>query len=216
MPYILQSIFLLLAPILFAASLYMTLGRVIRSVDGHRFSMISPRWLTRIFVFGDLFSFLIQSSGAGLLVRGGDLNSKKMGENIIVGGLVFQIIIFAIFCFTAVFFNFKFRRHGASSLAQAIPWQSSLNMLYITSALVMLRNIFRVVQYVMGQNGFLMVNEWPVYVFDAVQMFLTMLWFLVRYPSQLHVTKGIETGTETEIELRDTTRLDRHSKIGSH
>lgn len=39
-PYMLQSIFLLLVPILFAASLYMTLGRVIRALDGEQYFIL--------------------------------------------------------------------------------------------------------------------------------------------------------------------------------
>lgn len=47
-PYIMQSVLLLLAPVLFAATLYMTLGRVITAVRGEQYSFIPPRWLTRV------------------------------------------------------------------------------------------------------------------------------------------------------------------------
>ncbi|KAH8683662.1 RTA1 like protein-domain-containing protein, partial [Ilyonectria robusta] len=70
-PHVLQSTLLLLAPILFAASLYMTLSRVIRAVGGQSCSMIAPRWLTTVFVFSDVFSFIVQASGAGLRVQAG-------------------------------------------------------------------------------------------------------------------------------------------------
>ncbi|KAM6524630.1 hypothetical protein FALCPG4_010239 [Fusarium falciforme] len=53
-PYVLQPSFLLLGPALFAASLYMTLGRAIRAMDGEALSLIQLRWLTRILVAGDL------------------------------------------------------------------------------------------------------------------------------------------------------------------
>ncbi|KAM0328815.1 hypothetical protein ACHAQA_005230 [Verticillium albo-atrum] len=191
-PYVLQSTFLLLAPILFAASLYMTLSRVIRAVDGGHCSIIRPRWLTRIFVFGDAFSFLVQASGAGLRVQAGTGNSDmdpNLGSNIIVGGLIFQIIIFAIFIFTALQFNRRFKRDANVALARDIPWQSSLNMLYITSAFVMVRNIFRVAEYAMGSDGYLFTIEWGVYVFDAALMTLTMAAFLWWYPSKLKNAK---------------------------
>ncbi|KAH7155924.1 RTA1 like protein-domain-containing protein [Dactylonectria macrodidyma] len=202
-PYILQSIFLLIAPILFAASLYMTLSRIILAVGGASCSMIAPRWLTRIFVFGDAFSFLIQSSGAGLRVRAGSGSSTSnpnLGSNIIVGGLIFQIAIFAIFVITAVRFQLKFRRHEASKNAMDIPWQACLNMLYVTSAFIMIRNIFRVAEYAMGSDGYLLGHEWGVYVFDASLMTLTMVWFFLRYPSQLAAKKR----SEIEIEMSPT------------
>lgn len=62
-PYIIQSTLLLIAPALFAASIYMELGRVILLVRGERFSIVRVNWLTKIFVAGDVLSFLMQASG---------------------------------------------------------------------------------------------------------------------------------------------------------
>ncbi|VUC35075.1 unnamed protein product [Clonostachys rosea] len=187
-PYILQSIFLLLGPILFAATLYMTLSRIIRVVDGAQFSLIRLSWLTKVFVFGDVFSFLIQSSGAGLRVQassGSSNSNPNMGTNIIVGGLIFQIVIFSLYIAAGIVFNVRFKNHSASARASHIPWQENLIMLYVTSAFVMIRNIFRVAEYAMGSSGYLLGIEWGVYVFDASLMTLTMAWFFWRYPSSL-------------------------------
>lgn len=186
MPYVMQSTLLLLAPILFAASLYMTLSRVIVSVHGHKCSPVAPRWLTRVFVAGDVFSFIVQASGAGLRVMSGNGKSDidpNLGSRIIVGGLIFQIIIFGFFIITTAVFNRRFgRESGAISQDNDIPWQETLNMLYVTSAFVMVRNMFRVVEYAMGSDGYLLRVEWGVYVFDASLMILTMAWYLWRYP----------------------------------
>lgn len=202
-PYVLQSTFLLLAPVLFAASLYMTLSRIIRAVDGASFSLIRPTWLTRIFVSGDAFSFIIQASGAGLRVMAGtgksDIN-PNLGANIIVGGLIFQIIIFGIFMAAALVFNRRFKSHARSSVSHGVPWQASLNMLYVTSAAIMIRNIFRVAEYAMGHDGYLLGVEWGVYVFDAALMTITMAWFFWRYPSQLKpALKSLEHGSEEGV-----------------
>ena len=62
-PYIVQSLTLLIAPALFAASIYMTLGRIILLVDGERHSIIPKKWLTKLFVAGDVLSFLLQGAG---------------------------------------------------------------------------------------------------------------------------------------------------------
>ena len=61
--YIFQSLFLLVAPALFAASIYMILRRIIVAVDGEKHSLIKEKWLTKIFVASDIASFLILSSG---------------------------------------------------------------------------------------------------------------------------------------------------------
>lgn len=62
-PYVMQSLLLLLAPALLAASIYMILGRIITLTDGDSRSMIKRRWITKIFVAGDIISFLGQSAG---------------------------------------------------------------------------------------------------------------------------------------------------------
>ncbi|RKL03679.1 hypothetical protein BFJ68_g11423 [Fusarium oxysporum] len=60
-PYIIQSVFLLIPPSLFAASIYMTLGRIIRGLGpkGESCSIVRVKWLTTLFVVGDVFSFLV-------------------------------------------------------------------------------------------------------------------------------------------------------------
>jgi hypothetical protein len=62
-PYIAQSILLLLGPALFAASIYMVLGRLIKLLEADFLSPISPKWMTKIFVAGDVLSFFAQSGG---------------------------------------------------------------------------------------------------------------------------------------------------------
>ena len=62
-PFIIQSTFLLIAPAMFTASIYMVLGRIIVAVDGEKYSLIKKRWLTKIFVMTDIISFLVLSGG---------------------------------------------------------------------------------------------------------------------------------------------------------
>jgi hypothetical protein len=62
-PYIIQTILLLVAPALFAASIYMILGRIILMTDGETHSIVKRRWLTKLFVLGDVVSFTVQAGG---------------------------------------------------------------------------------------------------------------------------------------------------------
>jgi hypothetical protein len=62
-PFIIQSICLLVAPALFAATIYMVLGKIILAVDGESYSLIRKRLLTKIFVTCDVLSFLVLSGG---------------------------------------------------------------------------------------------------------------------------------------------------------
>lgn len=63
MPYIMQSILLLLGPTFFAASIYMILGRIIRLTNGEAHSVVRATLVTKIFLVGDILSFFAQSAG---------------------------------------------------------------------------------------------------------------------------------------------------------
>lgn len=62
-PYIIQALLLLLGPPFYAASIYMVLGRLIRLLEADRYSMVRLKWLTKIFLFGDVVSILAQGMG---------------------------------------------------------------------------------------------------------------------------------------------------------
>jgi hypothetical protein len=70
-------------------------------------------------------------------------------------------------------------------------------MLYGTSVVISIRNIFRLVEFIAGHDSYLFLNEWPVYVFDGVLMLVVMVVFYVWYPPRLQT----DVGTESTIEL---------------
>jgi hypothetical protein len=121
---------ILLAPALFAASLYMTLGRLMRSLHAEHLSLINVRWLTKIFVIGDVLSFVVQGSSVGLSVTGHDTGAKI----IIVVGLLIQIVSFGLFGITTVVFHRRISSTVHPVAGDKAPkWQKILTC-YITPA----------------------------------------------------------------------------------
>ncbi|KAI1033563.1 hypothetical protein LB505_012983 [Fusarium chuoi] len=180
---IIQALFLLLPPVFFAATLYMVYSRLVRAIGGESCSFISVRWTTRLFVLGDFLTFNIQGNGGGLLANE-DL--VHIGNIIVITGLIAQIILFLAFVACCVVFHRRFRVHlRHTSMPVSIRWEAYLNMLYFTSALILVRNIFRVVEFAMDKEGYLQQKEWPTFVFDSVLMLLVMVAFYMRYPDNL-------------------------------
>lgn len=62
-PFVIQSLLILIAPALMAASIYMILGRIILLTDGENLALIKRRWLTKLFVTGDVISLFSQAAG---------------------------------------------------------------------------------------------------------------------------------------------------------
>jgi hypothetical protein len=199
MPYIIQNVFILLGPALFAASIYMTLSRIIRAVGGEKHSILRPSLLTKTFVLGDVLSFFVQGGAAGLMVTG---NNVKMGERIIVVGLFIQIVTFGLFAVTAGIFEYRLRWDPTNESLHAVAWKRSLHMLYGVSVLIMVRSIFRAIEYIAGQNGYLLNHEWTLFVFDSIPMFIVVVTFYVWYPSDIQPRQGLGSqGLEQDMEM---------------
>ncbi|CAG7917327.1 unnamed protein product [Penicillium olsonii] len=189
-PYVMQSTLLLIAPALFAASIYMELGRLILMVKGEQLALVRVSWMTKIFVAGDVLSFLMQASGAGLMVTGSE-GSKGTGQNVIIGGLIVQIVFFGFFLLSSVIFQFRLTGNaGASAVADEYPWRKHMWALQGSSILVLIRSVVRVVEYVQGETGYVMEHEVFIYVFDGLLMFAVMAIFIAIHPSEINYLLG--------------------------
>lgn len=146
-------------------------------------------------------------------MAGETLESMELGEKIIIGGLFVQLIFFSLFVCVAGDFHRRllkdspikkrytpgalFRKNRLDSsntpnidvlsreAALELPWKRHLYVLYATSALILVRSIFRVIEYIQGNAGYLLSHEVFLYVFDATLMFLVMVLFNWVHPSQV-------------------------------
>jgi len=200
-PYIMQTLLLLVAPACFAASIYMILGRLIRLVEAEKYSLVRIKWLTGVFVTGDVFSFLLQATG-GAIMSGHSESSLHLGEMVVIGGLFMQILFFGFFVITSVVFHYRILRNptprseilsgAATGKKWGARWETLLMMLYITSTFILVRSVFRAIEYIMGNDGLLLRNEVWLYCFDSVLMLAVMGCFNAVHPSRVVPGSGKE------------------------
>ena len=176
----------------------MILGRLIRATGAESYAIIRVNWITKIFVGGDILCFLIQAGGGGILAGADTRSSRDLGQNIILAGLILQILIFVGFVITAVVYHVRLRKRPTGKGPEMISWERLLVMLYTVSVLITVRNLFRVIEYAAGgmctlliypktlltscaEEGYLLQREWPIYVFDALLMAIvlgiTQMWY---------------------------------------
>jgi len=204
-PYIVNTLLILVAPALFAASIYMVLGRIILSVDGESLSLIKKRWLTKVFVTSDVVTFFVQLGGAGLLASS-DPTQAKLGSHIILAGLLLQIIIFGFFVVVGLVFHRRLLAMPTSlSHDPSLPWKKYLYILYITCGFIMFRSIVRVAEFVQGFEGEIYTHEVFLFLFDALPMAAVMVIFNIWYPSffskQARKTIGNRGCLDSSVEL---------------
>ncbi len=75
-------------------------------------------------------------------------------------------------------------------------------MIYFVSAVIFLRSIFRVVEYIQGQEGYSLGHEWTLYVFDGVPMLIVAVVFWVWHPASVAPAATIDDAEG--VELTDT------------
>ena len=100
---------------------------------------------------------MVQGAGAGLLVSASTASGFKRGENVILGGLVLQILLFGFFVVVAAVWHVRLRNQPTAEAA-TIKWEGLMAKLYAASGCIMLRNVFRVVEYGMGSVRFLFLR----------------------------------------------------------
>ena len=115
------------------------------------------------------------------------MTAVRNGQHVVIGGLVLQIIFFGFFVVVAAVFNLRINKvPTARSASSSVPWKRHIHALYYASSLIMLRSIFRVVEYVQGNDGYIMSHEVFLYIFDSVLMLGVMILLNVVHPSEIY------------------------------
>ncbi|KAL4981905.1 RTA1 like protein-domain-containing protein [Aspergillus falconensis] len=188
-----KTLLLLLAPVLFAASIYMMLGRIVIFLDAEQFCVFRKKWLSKFFVSGDISSFTVQAAGGGAMASG-SLSLVHNGEKIVTAGLVIQIL-FEFFIITCAIFHMCVDKFPTErSLESGSSWRKHLAILYTANILIMIRPVFRLIEYAMGNNGYLLRREAFLHVFDGLLILVVMILFNTVHPSGMIQSrrKGVE------------------------
>jgi hypothetical protein len=130
-------------------------------------------------------------AGGGMLATAKTQSAIDLGDNIITGGLIFQVIFFGFFMVVTIVFHRRIIRAPIpTSLTIAVPWQRFLYVLYAASILIMVRSVFRVAEFAGGSSGSLQSSEVYIYIFDATLMLITSGLFIIWHPGSIVVPES--------------------------
>lgn len=155
---------------------YVILGRLLRStleldpiVAGRKLSFLSPRRITAIFVGSDILSFIIQGSGSGLTGSNNN-DTVNLGLHILLGGMYLNLVSFTIFISMVVYFDYT-TRQAYKAAGRHRDFYPIVCALYSSWLFIMVRSVFRVIEFANGWNGPIHSNETYFYVFDSSMMY---------------------------------------------
>ncbi|RHZ64684.1 hypothetical protein CDV55_107581 [Aspergillus turcosus] len=139
----------------------MTLGRLILELDAEPASLIRGRWLTKIFIVGDIISFLLQCGGGGYMAAG-TLDAMEIGKHIVIISLAIQLLWFGFFILITSLFH----------------WRA----LYAACVFILIHSVFQVIEFVQGNTGFIMSHEYLLYIFNVVLIALAGIMLVLIFP----------------------------------
>ncbi|RAQ42116.1 RTA1 like protein [Aspergillus flavus] len=192
-PYIGQNV-CILPPSLYAATIYMIYSRIVLFSRSLELSIISPHKVTKIFVIGDVIAFLMQASGGGMMAIP---SMSSLGQKVTIVGLFVQLVFFGGFFTLSVIFHQRVQKLKCVRVL-SMPYGPLLYTLFGVSFLIIVRCLFRIVEFCQGNAGYLASHEVFMYVFDTLLMFVVQTVFHFLHPANV-----LRERAYREVEMRE-------------
>ncbi|KAF9432902.1 hypothetical protein BGZ76_010166 [Entomortierella beljakovae] len=205
-----QQMFVVVSPSAFLAFVYLLYGRFIAAIDPNfsmenksgskkqksKFSFIPPLIVGRIFIISDIITFLVQCAAGGMQAAAGATNPTlaEVGDKLYLIGVSAQgvsYILFTILLTVAFSRLIKDRkknhpdqlRKGWTGLDK--PTLTIVGGLYFSSIFIIIRSVFRIVEFSQGYDGYLIRHEVYLFVLDAAPLVLAIGIWAIIWPTVL-------------------------------
>lgn len=202
-----QNILILGTAPLIAATVYMTLGRYIRVFQVRDRIVIPPRLMTVFFVTVDLGCFVTQVFGSAAPASG-DPKGIALGRTLIISGLIAQLAALGLFLITTVIAHRLVRKSRSDYKTRGMLSASRyFQVTYWAGGAMMVRSLVRGVEYLQGEEGYIISHEVFIYALDAVPMVFVAAVYVFIHPGKLlRDAQNLKDESE-RLEMSDYERL---------
>jgi len=203
--FIAMELFLITSPATFLAFNYIIYGRLVRNRVGEGYSLrfIPPRRVSTFFVISDVSTFVIQGGGGGLQASA---NSKtaQLGTRVVLVGLVLQLISYAFFVFLVVYVHRRVMDKERPHPIRQDPSFIVIWLVYFSSVFILIRGVYRTIEFAQGHGGFLITHEVYFYLFDALPLLLAIIIYVPFWPGKY---------VEEKVVQMDSIRLQSRDRV---
>jgi len=188
--FIIQTVLILIAPAVMAAACYMAFGRIALWILPPKYQAMRHLWLparriTPIFVTFDILSFFVQGIGGSMIAAADTADKANSGKNVILIGLGIQLFTFGFFVIASVRLTVLLRtKLRNEALPRDTNWPFLLQVINAASVTILIRSIYRFLEYVIGVHNTLSDNEVYFYCLDCLLIFIAVVAFVVVHPGQ--------------------------------
>lgn len=179
---------LIIAPAFISAGIYLTLKHLVYSF-GEEFSHIRPDWYTWIFISCDILSLVLQGAGGGTAASAAHgSNAINIGSDLMLAGIIFQVVVLAIFGFFLTEYLVRVYRNrsrlsaSATALSHDLKFQLFLTGVVVAYITILTRCIYRIPEMSGGWRNDIMRNETEFIVLDGVMITIATAALTIFHP----------------------------------
>lgn len=155
---------------------YLVLGRALYYVP--YLSPLHPGRVISTFVGIDVIVGILTGNGASEVNPSNSAKTQRIGRGLIRTSILLQVFSFLGFVTLTVIFHRRcLRANIFNSKLRAIIF-----LLYVSSVMISIRHIYRVVEVFEGYGGYVYAHEVFFYIFDATVMLLNAIMLNVFHP----------------------------------
>lgn len=178
--FIIQYFFIVTAPVLISAGIYAILSVLINRL-GPQYSPLPPKVVLGVFITCDSVATAIQVAGAALIgVAYSNKKDPSTANNILLAGLVFQVVTFFMFLVLTGVFLFCAKK----AISTNSGLRTFLVFLLTATLLVYLRTCFRLAETAQGLNQVLATHEVYFACLEFAPIAAAMLIFNIWHPGR--------------------------------
>ncbi|KAJ6486972.1 RTA1-like protein [Mycena sanguinolenta] len=216
-PYEIQIVCTILGPTPLAAANFVILGRIINRL-GPAYSRLSPKLYTTLFLCCDVVSLVVQAIGGGMAAKAVNmLKNPAKGGNVMLGGIVFQMVTITVYAFCAGEFlvrylnNSPIRRDAATATLKPAPLNRNLKILVsglvFSTLCLFIRAVYRVIELSDGWTGRIIHTQVYFNVLDGMMITLAIITLNAAHPGRLQAPTATEKEADSSDEALDRVKV---------
>ncbi|KAK0618824.1 RTA1 like protein-domain-containing protein [Immersiella caudata] len=191
--FIIQYFFIVTAPVFLSAGVYTILSALIHRL-GRSYSILAPKLILWVFITSDAIATVCQITGAAFIgVKQKKREDPTSANNILLGGLAYQVFAIGIFIILTAAFIFRARREIAKN--SLIKFVAAFG---IATLFIYLRTVFRLAETAEGLGGELSTVEVYFGVLEFAPVIVATLLLTVWHPGRCVGNTISGVGKDTE------------------
>ncbi|KAK0474736.1 RTA1-like protein [Armillaria luteobubalina] len=231
-PFQIQIVTTILAPTPLVAANFVILGVLIKR-SGSVYSRLTPRMYSIIFCTCDVVALIIQGVGGGIASAADTLPAANKGGNIMLGGIVFQLVVITVYVICAAEFLVRYVKdrplasrtaNSQVDVASMKPAYSRgvmsgksllmLGSLALSTIFLYIRAVYRTIELSDGWNGIIISTQVYFNVFDGAMVVLAIYIMNFAHPgfllgSEQAVLSSADPSGSLELGTEETVMAER-------